>query len=174
MGEVAQALGEVKVLYEKIFGKPAPEIPKGSFAAFPPGVDPVRHAVQEVEQLKQLFERMSTAPSPATWTPQADTFATQDALVFRVEIPGVRRDDVKVFVSGGECVVRGERKAPESTTESRPVSIERPWGPFERRFALPPGSRPDRVNAEVREGLLEVRVAVEAKAEVKETEVEVA
>ncbi len=116
---------------------------------------------------------MAFAPGPVSWVPRADSFATDDAFLFRLEIPGVARDDLKVFLAGGECVVRGERKAPESTVNMRPLSLERPWGPFERRFMLPAGSHPDRVTARYQEGVLEVRIAAEGRGAPREMEVEV-
>jgi HSP20 family protein len=174
MQSVSQALDQVKELYQKVLGRPAPEIASGCFAAFPPGVDPVDHAVREVDALRQISERMAFVPRPAAWAPPADSYVTKDALVVRLEIPGVDRDTLKVLVAGGECVVRGERKLPETTPEMRPLSLERPWGPFERRFALPPGSYPDRVTARYADGEIEVRVAVEGIAAPKEMNVEVA
>lgn len=162
MQDVSQALAEVKGLYERVLGKPAPEIQPGSYLTFPPGVDPLDHAVHEVRQLRQLSEQITFPPSPTAFVPPADCFSTDDAFVVRVEIPGVARETLKVFVTGGECVVRGERKAPD-TTDLRPLAIERPWGPFERRFALPAGSKTDAMEARYREGILELRVATEEK-----------
>ena len=74
-------------------------------------------------------------PKPVAWIPQADTFSTEDEYVIRLEIPGVKRQDLKVLVSGGDCVVSGQRLEPECG-EMRPLSLERAWGSFERRFNL--------------------------------------
>jgi HSP20 family molecular chaperone IbpA len=161
MREVSQALHEVKDLYTKVLGQPAPEIGPGSYAEFPPGVDPVEHAFQEVDQLQRLADELVLAPDPAAWTPRADSFLAPDAFVVRMEIPGVDRENLKVFVVGSECVVRGEIRAVEEAKDLRPVNLERPWGRFERRFALPPGTLPDRVTARQKDGLLELRVRME-------------
>lgn len=174
MQPLNQALDEVKELYLKVLGKPAPEIAPGSYVAFPPGVDPLECAVKEVDQLKLMSERLTFAPRPVAWTPPADSFATKDSFIIRMEIPGIDRSSLKVFLVGGECVVRGERKLPEATPEMRPLNLERPWGSFERRFALPAGSYPDRVNARYVDGELEVRIAVEGIEAPKEMNVEVA
>jgi HSP20 family protein len=108
------------------------------------------------------------------WVPQADTLSTPDAYVIRVEASGVDRDDLKVYIQRGECVVRGQRKPPAPTAEIRAVSLERPWGPFERRFTLPPGCYPDRVTARYVQGVVEVRIANEGGSKPQETKVEVA
>jgi len=174
MQEVNRALEEVRSLYQKVLGRPAPEIAPGSFVAFPPGVDPVGHAVKEVELLKQISEQL---PYPATmqaWVPPADSYVTPDAYVIRAEIPGVERETLRVVLAAGECIVSGERKAPEFGETLRPINVERPFGPFQRRFALPPGSDPQHVTAHYREGVLEVRVTVEENAMPKGLKVEVA
>jgi len=174
MQAVNQALDEVKDLYRKVVGQPVPKIDEGSFIGFPLGVDPLDYAIEEVRQIKQLAERMATRPAPVTWVPHADTYSTRDAFLVRLEIAGVSSENLKVFVAGGECVITGKRTLPQIGEEMRPLSVERPWGPFERRFTLPPGSHPDKVTARYNDGVLEVRVAVDGNGVPKEMKVDVA
>lgn len=174
MHDVDRALNEVKELYLKVVGQPAPGLERGSFVPFPPGVDPVRHAVDEVEQLKRFSQQAVAAPKPTAWVPPADCYATPDGLLIRLEVPGIAREDLKVLVAGDECIVRGERNRPDHTTELRPMALERPWGPFERRFTLPRGIRPDSVEAHYTDGLLELRMEGEAAGIPGEMTVEVA
>jgi HSP20 family protein len=171
--QVNQTLNEVKDLYRKVTGTPAPRIELGSYAPFPPGVDPLEHVASEVRQLKQLTEWMALAPEAATWAPRADSFLTEDAYVVHVEIPGVSGDDLKVFVTGGECVIRGERKPPAGAADRRTLTVELPWGTFERRFVLPAGCDADAVNARYHEGLLELRIPIRESGIPRETKVEV-
>jgi HSP20 family protein len=173
MQDVSQALSEVKELYKKILGRPAPDLEAGSFISFPPGVDPLNHVVHEVRHLRHLSEQVAMAPRPVAWLPLADCFASKDAFLIRLEVAGIERKDLKVFVAGGECLVRGERKQPKALSEMRPLALEQPWGSFERRFALPGGSQPDKVTARYEEGVLEVHVPVQAREAPKETKVEV-
>lgn len=174
MRQVSESLNEVKDLYKKVLGKPAPEIAPGNYVAFPPGVNPVDFAIQEVRQLKLLSEQAALAPLPVSWVPRADSYALEDAYVVRIDVPGVAQEDLKVFVAGGECVVRGERKPPKDAAEMQPLALERPWGSFERRLMLPPGSDPERVKAHCADGVLEVRVAVEKGGIPKAMKVELA
>jgi HSP20 family molecular chaperone IbpA len=76
-------------------------------------------------------------------------------------------------VVGGECVVLGERKFVQKRDAIHPLSIERPWGLFERRFALPPGVHAGRVQAHCKDGILELRVDAESTAPEGEMNVEV-
>jgi len=167
MHEVNQALNEVRDLYQKVLGQPAPDIKPGSYVSFPQGVDPLAHTILEVNQLKQFSTQLAAAPAPATWMPPTDTFATAEDYIFQLEIPGVDRETLKVFVADGQCVIRGERRPPEGHPDLRPLSLERNWGPFERRFLLPAGSRADKISARCDNGMLEVRLPLEASEEKK-------
>lgn len=169
MSDVNQALEDVKELYVKVLGTPAPPVDTPSFLAFPPGVDPLRHAVEEVELLKQLSHRVQQAPA---WIPRADLFAGKDTYVVRLEIPGVPRDQVKVYLSSSACIVAGERRPPEPDV-LRPLSVELPYGRFERHFPVPVGLKPEQLTARWMEGMLELRLALDAASTPKITPVDV-
>ncbi|MCA8962015.1 MAG: Hsp20/alpha crystallin family protein [Planctomycetes bacterium] len=157
MQKLDSALHQIHELYQKVTGQPAPPVPPDSFVPFPPGVDPVQHCMNEVEYLRDLSARLEFAPRPTAWIPTADCLATEAAFVVRVELPGVSREDLSVVMNGGQCIVRGERKPPAG--ELRPISVERPWGLFERRFAVPNGSDTNEVEARYVDGVLELRFA---------------
>ena len=173
MQELHQALDELKGLHHKILQRPAPELGPQSYLPFPPGVDPLQHALHEVEWLKKISERMELAPRPAAWVPPADCFLTDDEFVAQLELPDVAREDVHVFVAGTECVVRGERKPPEKLGRIRPVSLERQWGLFERRFVVPVDAQLDAMNARLLEGVLELRVPLRTADVPREHEIKV-
>jgi HSP20 family protein len=172
MQELKQALEETKGLYQTVLGRPAPEVGL-SLLTLPTGVDPIQQALLEVQSLKEVAKQIAFAPRPGAWMPLADSFLTENEFVVRIEIPGVSREDLKVFVVAGECVVRGERKPPQCGGAMRPVSLERPWGFFERRFVLPAGSRIDEMKARALEGVLEVRIPVEGIDAPKEHKIDV-
>ena len=167
MQELTKTLDELKGLHAKALGRAAPTLTPQSFFPFPPGVDPVEHARLEADHLTKLMERYEFAPVPEAWAPPADVLVSDDAFIARIEIPGVSREDVKVHVIGRECIVRGERKPPQGAERMRPLSLERPWGKFERRFVLPLGSRVDAVTAPCVDGVLELKIPVDNTARSK-------
>jgi HSP20 family protein len=169
MQDVMHALGEMKGLYQRIMGQPAPH----AYAPFPPGSDPRSHAVREAEHLEKLCQQVTAAPTMPAWVPRADTFATEDAFVILVDIPGVAREDLKVFATAGECVVRGERKLPEDPARLRPLALEGPRGRFERRFPLPAGSHPEQLHARCRDGVLELRITTDRARTPVEMKIEI-
>ena len=164
MTEVASALNEVRSLYAKYLGQPAPEIGPGWYAPFPPGIDPIRYAIQEVGELKRHLA--------VAWVPRADVYGTKDAVVFHVEIPGVGREQVKVLVAEGECIVRGTRATATDQADLRPLGIELPYGAFERRFPLPIHADADKLVARYADGILEVTIPILEVAPPKEMKVE--
>ena len=173
MTEVAQALSEVRDLYAKFIGQRAPEVGPGWFAPFPPGIDPVRFAIQEVDELKRIIAQARAIPASAAWIPRADVEAEEHALVIRLEVPGVGREQLKVLVAEGECIVRGERPAPKPEGQRRPIGVELPYGAFERRFPLPTHAEADKLTAKYADGILELRIPIAEISPPKEMKVEV-
>jgi HSP20 family protein len=173
MNKLDQALKEAKALHVQVFGRPAPALESQPLLPLPTGIEPFEFVFGEVENLKQISEGWKQSSGPATWIPPADFFSTKDELVVQLEIPGVSSEDLSVFVRGGECIVRGERKPPQKLSSMRPLSLERPWGPFERRFVLPVGGRTSEIKARVRVGILELRIPLEKGAVSEEHEIEV-
>jgi HSP20 family molecular chaperone IbpA len=72
-------------------------------------------------------------------------------------------------------VVKGKRRLPDKESEWRPLTIERLWGSFERRFMLPAGARADKITARYAEGVLELKLAADGGVGIPERkEVQVA
>jgi len=93
-----------------------------------------------------------------TWRPAADVFETEDAVVVRVELPGLERRDVTVEILGRELAVSGERRAEHDARGGAYQVMERCCGPFGRSFLLPEDIRPDGVSAAMANGLLTITV----------------
>lgn len=100
--------------------------------------------------------------TPATRTaglvPPIDAFRTDEGLVVRVELAGLRPDDVEVSVNDGMLTISGERKLDADITEDAWVRRERPTGRFERSFGLPESTDPGGISADFSHGLLELRI----------------
>lgn len=173
MQELTKTLDELEALHRRLFGRAAPEVAPHAFIPFPPGVDPIEHARAEVRHLEHLAERVAFAPQPDAWVPPTDSFVGDETFTVHVEVPGVSREDLKVHVLGRECIVRGERKPPQGAKDMRPMSLERPWGCFERRFILPTGCKVDEMKARCVNGVLELVVPMESAALPKEQTIEV-
>ena len=116
----------------------------------------------ELEQTMSEAARSGRAPGAMRgkayfWTPAADVLETPEAYVITVELPGVAREDVAVEVKNRSLWIYGERRfARLCEDEGVYHSLERSYGPFARRFALPKGVDRAGVKAVFKNGLLEI------------------
>jgi HSP20 family protein len=93
------------------------------------------------------------------WLPDMDVFEQEGKLVMRLDLPGMRREDIEVAVEGDMLVVRGQRKEEEKEIkEENYYRAERAAGAFYRSIRIPEGTNPDAVEATYKDGVLEVRV----------------
>jgi|SRR5262245_39082054 len=130
------------------------------------------------DEVNRLFDSFfSHTPQRGDWnvfTPAVDIEENADAFVIRMDLPGVTQKDVKVSLTGDLLTIRGERKQETKTENGSQHRVERVHGSFERSFTLGTPVRNDQVKAQVKDGVLEVRVPKAEEAKVREIEVQVA
>lgn len=99
--------------------------------------------------------------TPATaWVPAADIFARGDDLVIRVELAGMRPDDVTVSFARSTVTIHGSRHTEEDTDGPASFYIrERFHGAFRRAVTVPADVEGDQITAEFFDGLVEIVVA---------------
>lgn len=108
-------------------------------------------------------------PEKATWAPKVDVFEKDNRLVTRVDLPGLKKEDVKVEVEDGYLALSGERKLEMTEEKENVYRAEREYGTFYRAVPLPEGVKVEDIKATFTNGVLEVTLplppaAVEAKA----------
>lgn len=108
----------------------------------------------------ELFNRTTpeTRRPGGNPVPPIDAFRTEDGLVVRVELPGMKHDDVDVSVDDGALTISGERQVDGSVAEDAWLRRERPIGAFQRSFSLPEGTDPEKIEASFDNGLLELHI----------------
>lgn len=113
----------------------------------------------------------------ADWVPVVDITEDKDGFTIVSEIPGVRKEDVKVSVNNGVLTIEGERRLPEKEVseeqEYKRHRVERAYGAFARNFTLPEHIDDEHIKASYHDGLLELRLAKQEKAKPRAIEVEV-
>ena len=109
--------------------------------------------------------RSSTRPSARHWHPAVDVLESKDAYLIRAELPGMKREDIKVEVKDGNLVLSGETKSEQPAEGVEYRHVERVAAKFWRSFSLPETAKADGVEATYKDGILEIRVpkAEEAK-----------
>jgi HSP20 family protein len=96
------------------------------------------------------------APIEAGWLPAVELFERAGTLVLRAELPGMKREDISVEVTGETLTVAGERKAEQEIKEQDYERCERSYGAFRRLIALPAGVDTSQIAATYQDGVLEV------------------
>jgi HSP20 family protein len=92
------------------------------------------------------------------WVPPVDLVEAEDHFVLKADLPGLTQDDVSIEVQDGTLSISGERKAEHEARERGWYRIERSFGSFSRSLTLPEGVDPNGIQAEFRDGVLEVRI----------------
>uniref|UniRef100_A0A7C9A194 SHSP domain-containing protein n=1 Tax=Opuntia streptacantha TaxID=393608 RepID=A0A7C9A194_OPUST len=106
----------------------------------------------------------SVKEDPAFMHPKIDWRETQDAHIFKVDVPGLTKEEVKVEVEDGRILrISGERTPEKVGKHDKWHRVERSVGKFFRRFRLPENAKMDQVKATLESGVLTVIIPKEKK-----------
>jgi HSP20 family protein len=137
----------------------------------PPRWDPFRELDDFRDRMARLLEAFggSDVTGGAGWSPLVDVEETDDAYVFEVDLPGVRREDVDAEVDGSQLRIAGEARERERTGVLRHHA--RRTGRFEYRSTLPEEVDPERIEASLSDGVLTVRVPKSQRSQPRRIEI---
>lgn len=107
------------------------------------------------------------------WTPPCDIYETEKEIVLKMELPEMRKEDVRVTFENNVLTLRGERKFEEAVNRDNYHRIERKYGEFLRIFTLPAFVEGNKVAAEFKEGVLTVTLPKNKAAIPRQIEVKV-
>jgi HSP20 family protein len=108
-----------------------------------------------------------------TWQPRVDVFERDGRLVTKVDLPGMKKEDVTVQVTDGQLALSGERKHETEETKDNVYRSERQYGSFYRTVPLPQGVKLEDVKATFADGVLEVSVPLPSHPDSKVRKVEI-
>lgn len=90
------------------------------------------------------------------WSPQVEAFQRGDKFVVRADLPGMKKDDVKVEVENNVLTISGERTDEQEENREGFYRSERSYGQFYRAIPLPEGVNAEQCDATFKDGVLEV------------------
>lgn len=125
----------------------------------------------EMDRIFDQFEtRFPLTPSnePGVWTPMADVFTTDEEIIVKADLPGLERDDIKVYVTDHTLMIEGERTREKEIEEEDFFQSEVWYGKFLRQIELPDQVETEKVDAHYENGILEVRIPKGAEVKPKE------
>ena len=107
------------------------------------------------------------------WAPTIDVFEKNGELFVKADLPGVKKENVKVEIADGDLLIYGERKVESEVDEKEFYRSERQHGEFFRRMALNFEPDPAKIEARFADGVLEVKIPypLERKSEAKKIEI---
>ena len=110
------------------------------------------------ESMRRWPRASATAQQPREWAPAADVSETDGEYLIKAELPEVRKEDVSITVQDGVLTLAGERKQEKVEEQEKVHRIERFYGSFARRFALPENADEQGIRAESRDGVIVIHI----------------
>jgi len=92
------------------------------------------------------------------WRPPVDIYETGEGIVLKIELPGVKKDDVSVEIKDNVLTIKGERLLDPAIEDENYYRKERSFGKFNRSFSLQQLISPDLIKASFKDGVLTVEV----------------
>jgi HSP20 family protein len=126
--------------------------------------DPFKNVAALQERINRLFE--DSFPSATqedelalcNWRPTVDIYETEQGIVIKVDLPGVKKEDVSVEIKENLLTLKGERKEETEIREENYLRKERCCGSFHRAFSLQYPIAPDMIKARFKDGVLMVEI----------------
>ena len=112
-------------------------------------------------------------PTLSKWHPAVDVLESKDSYLVRAELPGMKKEDIKVEVKDGTLVLSGESKSEKPAEGVEYRHVERVAAKFWRSFSLPETAKQDGIEATYKDGILEIRVPKVEQAKPRQIEVNV-
>lgn len=131
------------------------------------------------DRLNSIFHDLAPATgdnealTAGSFVPPVDIYEDAQKVVLKLEVPGVRQEELDVKVENQTLTVKGERKFEAEQKEENYHRIERRFGSFVRSFTLPQTVDTNTASAEYDAGVLTVTLAKKAEAKPKQVKVEV-
>lgn len=111
------------------------------------------------ESFKRIYaKRNSILSLEETWVPAVDIAVKGNKVILEVELPGVKREDIKVLLSSSHVEIKGVKKDKLPKTGINYFRLEREYGQFSRFIFLPTSVDPEKAEAIFKNGILTVEM----------------
>ncbi len=107
------------------------------------------------------------AETTSRWVPSVEVIEQQDYYVITADLPGIDRKDIEIVFEEGALTLKGERSDNVESEHDGYKRVERSYGSFQRTFRMPDNINADAITAKSEQGVLEVRVPKQEKAQKK-------
>ena len=129
---------------------------------------------QEMDRLWDMTFPARTTSFFAGWSPALDLYDAEDRLIAKVELPGMKKEDIEIAYQEGVLNLSGERKPDAPTAkDTQPYRTERFTGKFQRSLTLPVHIQVDQIRASYKDGVLTIELPKSEEAKPHKVEVTV-
>ena len=151
------------------------------------GTTPFRFMRQFAEDMERLFEDVqgfkvgslfgreffpfTKELEHVDWVPKVEVLQSEGQLNVRADLPGLKKDDVKVELTNEALTISGERKEKKEEKREGYYRSERSYGSFYRVIPLPEGAITEQAKANFRDGVLEITMPVPPKSKGRRIEI---
>lgn len=164
------AIEQVERLYRSVTGRDAPPVGEQPYATIPPEKVPEEHVQEQVDRLVETLASFSEGGrAEVEWKPAIAVWEGREELVICVDLPGASRNEVHVAVDRGLLQIHGNRPLQQGKNgDGRSLKyVEHPYGKFRRAIPLPLAARVEQLQANLRDGVLEIRIPKRESSEAR-------
>jgi len=129
--------------------------------------------------MERLFEEpfggwlTDDIPAIEAWMPVVNVYEEKNNVVVKAELPGMKKDEIEVHMSGDNLNIAGERKAENEEKTADMYRSERYFGRFHRSISLPVSVKADKIEAHYKDGVLTVICPKTEEAKRRQVEIKV-
>jgi len=109
----------------------------------------------------------------AVWMPLTDISEDNENFYLKADLPGIKKEDVKISYTDGNISISGERSQEKETKEKKFHRIERSYGNYYRSFNIPTEIKDDKIKAEFKDGQLTITIPKADEVKPKEIDIKV-
>ena len=127
--------------------------------------DPFRNVAALQDRINRIFDESFSRTadldddiSVSAWKPTVDIYETDEAIILKAELPGIKKEDVSVEVKDNVLTLKGERAEEKEIKEKNYYRKERAFGTFSRAFNLQHRIQPDKIKARFKDGVLKIEI----------------
>ena len=135
--------------------------------------NPTRNLISISDEIDRFFNDfgLNLRESDTVWRPSVDLSETENTYEVKAEMPGMKKEDIKVEVKENVLILTGEKKHETKDDKKNFHRLERVYGKFQRSFRLPREVKSEEIKAKYRNGVLTVEIPKTEEMKPKEVSV---
>lgn len=133
----------------------------------------ILHTTNDLRALRDQMNRSFSSDNETsrTWAPAVDVEENEREIVLHAELPGMKKEEIDIQLSGDTLTLRGERKRESSTRSEHYHRLERQYGAWQRIFQIETPVEAQQVAASYENGVLTIRLPKQAAAQSRQIEI---